>query len=352
MITLLRPVVIFCSFVLFFSLATNDVSSQSSGTGSVVIDALVPGCGNAVIEGGEECDTGNLTGASCFSKGYNGGVLTCTASCLFNTSACVYTPPVVSGGGGGGSGAAQGAQIVLTGRAYPKSQITILKDAQVIATTVADEGANFQVLIKGLSAGTYIFSLYSEDTKGIRSSLFTFPVSVTRGILAKIDNIFIAPTLNSDKIEVKKGDPIILLGQSYPSSDITLEVNSAEPHFVKTKTDSAGVYLRSFDSSVLEYGLHHAKSRSMVEEQISSQSAVYEFAVGTKNVYSSGSTVCSKKADLNVDCRVNLVDFSIVAFWYLRTLSSAFMLREAVHLNGDGKVNLVDFSIMAFHWTG
>ena len=352
MLTLLRPVVIFCSFVLLFSLATNNVSSQSPASGSVVIDALVPGCGNAVIEGGEECDTGNLNGASCFSKGYNGGVLTCTASCLFNTSACVYTPPVVSGGGGGGGGTVQGAQIVLTGRAYPKSQITILKDAQVVAITVADESAHFQVLIKGLSAGTYIFSLYSEDTKGIRSSLFTFPVSISRGILAKIDSIFIAPTLNADKIQVKKGDPIVLLGQSYPFSDINLEVNSAEPHFVKTKTDSAGIYLKSFDSTVLEFGLHHAKARSVVEEQISSQSAVYEFAVGTKNVYSPGSAVCAKKADLNVDCRVNLVDFSIVAFWYLRTLSPAFMLREAAHLNGDGKINLVDFSIMAFYWTG
>jgi hypothetical protein len=346
---LFRSLVVGNLLLLFFTVG-GIVSAQSSGTGEVLIDALVPGCGNGIIESGEECDGAALSGASCFTKGYTGGSLSCTSSCLFNTSSCVYTPPVASSGGGGGS--AQGAKIVLTGRAYPGSQITILKDAQVVATTIADEGAHFQVLIKGLAAGTYIFSIYSEDIKGIRSSLFTFPVSVSRGILAKIDNVFVAPTITADKIEVKKGDPVLLFGQSYPFSEVTLEVNSEEQFFLKTKAASDGVYLKSFDSSVLEFGVHHAKARSVADEQISSQSSAYEFVVGTKNVYSSDYEVCSKKADLNGDCRVNLVDFSIVAFWYLRTLSPAFLARERAHLNGDGKINLVDFSIMAFHWTG
>jgi hypothetical protein len=171
-------------------------------------------------------------------------------------------------------------------------------------------------------------------------------------VLAKIDSIFVAPTLVGDKIEVKKGDPIVLFGQSFPISDVTLEINSPEQFFVKTKADKDGIYLHNFDSSVLEFGDHHAKARSTADQSISSQSAVYEFAVGTKNVYSNYSANCSKKADLNGDCKVNLVDFSIVAFWYLRPLTLAFVLRESEHLNGDGKVNLVDFSIMAFHWTG
>jgi hypothetical protein len=61
---------------------------------------------------------------------------------------------------------------------------------------------------------------------------------------------------------------------------------------------------------------------------------------------------CSRIADFNGDCRVNIVDFSIVAFWYKRNLTDSFKVREKEHLNGDGVVSLVDFSIMAFHWTG
>jgi hypothetical protein len=41
------------------------------------------------------------------------------------------------------------------------------------------------------------------------------------------------------------------------------------------------------------------------------------------------------------------VDFSITAYWYGKENPPA-----DVDFNGDGKVNLVDFSIMAFYWTG
>ena len=327
--------------------------AQGVGSSSVAIEAIVEGCGDFSIESPEECDGPDLGGSSCTTEGFTSGSLSCTSSCLLNTTSCTFTPPPSSGGGsGGGSNTPKGAQVVLKGRAYPKSEVTILKDAQVVATTIADENAQFQVLIKGLSAGTYIFSVYSEDAKGIRSSLSTFPISVSKDVVTKIESIFVAPTIQGDKIEVKKGDPIVLFGQSIPTSIITIEVNSETQLFVKTNASNDGVYLYNFDSSLLEMGEHHAKSRSSAASVISSQSAVYAFAVGTKNVYANTPPTCTTKADLNKDCRVNLVDFSIVAFWYGRTLSPAFMLRENDHLNGDGKISLVDFSIMAFYWTG
>lgn len=344
-----RLVLIFVLFS-FFAFFIQSALAQGVGSSTIIVEGRVPGCGDSVIESGEECDGSNLAGASCMSEGFTSGTLTCTASCLFNTTACTYTPP--SSGGGGGGGQTRGAQVVLTGRAYPRSQITILKDAQVVATTIADEAAHFQVLIKGLSAGTYIFSLYSEDTKGLRSSLVTFPMTVTRNILTKIDSIFVAPTITGDKVEVKKGSPIILFGQSYPLSDITLEVNSEQPFFIQTKVGSDGVYLRSFDSAVLEFGQHHARARASAKEQISAQSSSYEFIVSNRDVFTSDKVTCSEKADFNIDCRVNLVDFSIAAFWYRRELTAEFKQRETRHLNGDGQINLVDFSIMAFYWTG
>ncbi len=63
-------------------------------------------------------------------------------------------------------------------------------------------------------------------------------------------------------------------------------------------------------------------------------------------------TICLKRADLNCDGRVSLVDFSIAAYWYKKPLSTAFSEIEADRLNGDGRIDLVDFSIMAFYWTG
>ncbi len=327
-------------------------NAQGVGSSTVAIEAIVEGCGDYIIESPEECDGPDLGGSSCTLEGFTSGTLSCTSSCLLDTTSCIFTPPPSGGGGGSGGSTPKGAQVVLKGRAYPKSEVTILKDAQVVATTIADENATFQVLIKGLSAGTYIFSIYSEDSKGVRSTLLTFPISVSKNVVTKIESIFVSPTLTGDKTEVKKGEPIVLFGQSTPFSAITIEVNSELQHFVKATSDTDGVYLHSFDSSVLELGSHTAKSRASLESVISSQSAVYPFEVGTKNVYNNTPPTCSSKADLNGDCRVNLVDFSIVAFWYQRPLNPSFLIRETNHLNGDGKINLVDFSIMAFHWTG
>lgn len=46
-------------------------------------------CGNSIVEGAEQCDTANLNGQTCVSKGFNlGGTLTCNANCTFNTSNC------------------------------------------------------------------------------------------------------------------------------------------------------------------------------------------------------------------------------------------------------------------------
>ncbi len=352
--TALRTVYIFSIVcILFFSLSTV-VSSQGLGQGEVQIDALVEGCGDQIIESGEQCDGSTLGGATCYSKGFTAGSLSCTASCLFNTSACIYTPPAATGGGGGSSGGAlrNNATVVLVGKAYPASSVTILKDSHIIAKTVASAQANFQVAVTGLGSGNYTFMVYSEDSRGLKSPLLSFPVMVSKGTITKIEDIYIAPTIALDKTEVRKGDVIKIFGQSVPFSEVTLEINSPQQFFGRTLTDKSGAYIYNFDSSVLEYGDHSTQSKSATNTEISSVSSRAQFQVSTKNIFTEESIICSKKADLNSDCRVNLIDFSIVAFWYLRTLTPAFTLRESTHLNGDGKVNLVDFSILAFHWTG
>lgn len=259
-------------------------------------------------------------------------------------------PAAPGGGGGSGSGGftpAPVTQVIFSGRAYPGSSVTLLKDAQIIATVNADTSANFQIGLSSLSGGNYIFSVYSVDKKGLRSSLLTFSISLTAGATTKIDNIFIAPTIAVDKDTVKKGDNIAILGQSVPSADIIISVNSEEEFFVRTISDANGVYLYNFDTTVLEYGDHYTKSKASAGNiAISSFSRSINFKVGTTNISNEFSNT-QLIGDVNGDLRVNLIDFSIVAFWYKRSSPPI-----KVDFNNDGKVNLIDFSIMAFHWTG
>jgi hypothetical protein len=326
-------------FLPYFSLA------QNSQSGTVSIQANVPGCGDNIIQSGEECDGSNLGGQTCQSRGFSSGTLSCNSNCTFNTSQCSSAP---SGGGGGGGGYYPSPnQVVFSGRAYPKSTVTLLKDAQIVATTIAGSDANFSISLSGISSGNYIFGIYSEDDKGIRSSLLTFPVSVTFGAVTNISGIFIAPTIAVDKTEVKKGDNIAIFGQSVPNSEITIIVNSEEEIFIKTPSDKNGVYLYNLDTSPLALEQHTARSKSALNGEISSFSKAVSFLVGTKNVLAQLPSKCPAKADLNGDCKVNLVDFSIAAYWYKRTAPPA-----SIDLNGDGKIDLVDFSIMAYYWTG
>ena len=314
-------------------------SSQEASTTS-------PICGNNIQETGEQCDGLDLGGASCVSQGFSAGTLSCAALCTFNTSAC--TSDGGGGGGGGGFVPPLVTSVIFSGRAYPQSTVTLLKDAQIAATTIAGADANFQISISGLSTGNYIFSVYGEDSKGRRSSLLTFQISVTQGAINSVTGIFIAPTIAVDKSTVKHGDNIAIFGQSAPESEITIAVNSDEEFFIKTTTDNGGVYLYNFDTVVLEMGEHFTKSKTALNGEISSFSQAVSFAVGTETIIQEEQEEQkSLKGNLNDDDRVNLIDFSIMAYWYDRSSPP-----DNVDLNSDNKIDLVDFSIMAYYWTG
>lgn len=315
---------------------------------TVEITALVVGCGDGIIGMGEQCDGSNLGGSSCSLLGFTGGSLSCSSACTWITSSCTSgLPPSSGSGGGGGVAVIPNTNVVFTGRAYPLSRVSILKDGQLIVTTIAGPDSNFTATVSGLSTGNYTFSVYGEDRNSIRSSLFSFPIFITSGVTTKIGGIFIAPTIAVDKSQVKKGNTIIIFGQSAPASEITININSEPEFFIKKITDMYGAYILNFDTSVLEIGNHSTKSKTSLGGQISSFSRTVGFVVGTKDVVAQLLKNISLKGDVNQDNKVNLVDFSIAAFWYKRVNPPT-----TSDFNGDGKIDLADFSIVAFYWTG
>ncbi|MCC6563658.1 hypothetical protein IT087_02090 [Candidatus Uhrbacteria bacterium] len=293
-----------------------------------------PVCGNGILESGESCD-----------NGINNGVCprTCSSSCTINSCGGI------GGGGGAEPPAASSTSVTFRGRAYPLSRVTVLKDGQIAITTIAGPDAMFDITLTGLSSGTFTFSLYSESATGRRSSLFTFPVVVTQGANTTVSGIFLSPTIEVDKEIVKHGDIVQIFGQAAPTAAITIQVNS-EPVFVNADSDASGVYLYAFNTGIIELGDHTTKSSASIGGAASAYSPVVGFLV---NETGEGppKPACGR-ADLNCDGKVNLVDFSIAAFWYKRALSAAFSPIEVERLNGDGKIDLVDFSIMAYYWTG
>ncbi len=128
---------------------------------------------------------------------------------------------------------------------------------------------------------------------------------------------------------------------------MTIAIHSEQEIFKKTNSDTNGVYLQMVDSSELDLGDHAAKSKVASNGEISPYGKEFAFAVQNENIPTEPPGECSTKGDINKDCKVDLVDFSIVAFWFKKANPPV-----RVDLNNDKKVDLVDLSIMAFYWTG
>jgi len=326
---------------------------QKIKSASVTVTVIVPGiCGNGVKEIGEQCDGSDFGGQTCFNFGYSGGSLSCNADCTLNFSGCTAAPPSGGGGGGGGGFIPLYGRVIISGYGQPRSEVTLMSDGTIRATTIAGDDAKFYFTLDNLSPGNYLFTLFSEDVDSRRSTLYTFPVRLENGQTITLGNILLSPTIDVDKLEVKKGDFISIFGYTQPFADVLINVSSEEELFFRTNANKDGFYLYQLGTDILEKGEHFTKSKSILANQmVSNYSRVVSFKVGDKTVSKEIKKVCGK-ADLNCDGRVNLVDFSIAAYWYKRKLSPSFALIEKERLNGDGKVDLVDFSIMAYYWTG
>lgn len=287
-------------------------------------------------------------------RAFTGSVFSSYSNEASVTTPAPSTPPPSnppSGGGGGGGGYAPSAStnnnVTITGWAYPLSEVTVLQNGILALQTIADPTGMFSVSISDFPNGSYNFYLYATDSGGRKSTPFTFPLTITTGVTTNISNVFLAPTVGVNLQEVKQGDPIAIFGQTLPNAPIKIEVDSAVPIFADTMSTPSGTYFYDLDTSQLALGPHTTKSEAMLGSMISNYSLVQAFTVGNANVVAPAPAACPPKGDFNNDCKVNLVDFSMLAYWYGRAHPPAIYL-----LDGESAVDLTDFSILAYYWTG
>lgn len=311
-------------------------------TTSVTVTSA-PLCGNGTIDSGEGCDGSAFGDETCVSQGFDGGSLSCTASCTINTSDCTSDG---GGGGGGGGGPPQVFQptvtkVILQGKAYPFAAITVLKDGQVMTITEAGGQADFKVEVTDVTAGIYTFGVWAEDKNGIKSITFNFTVNVVSGAQTTVSGIFIPPTIDLNKDTLTKGEVLGSWGYTAPQSIVEVRVASEEEVIEKIQADDRGSWLYKLDTEILEEGSHNIRAKSTsAEGLLSTFSKTLSFFIG--GVALEG--VCPG-ADFNKDGKVNLIDFSILLFWWGRSDPCADQ-------NQDGIAGITDFSIMMYWWTG
>lgn len=248
-------------------------------------------------------------------------------------------PPIILAGG----------SVAFSGKAYPQGAVTLLKDAQIAETAVANSDADFNINLTGLSAGKYMFAVYGEDSDGHRSNLLGFSLNVVSGETVTVSDIFIPPTLFADKSEVKKGDEINISGQTAPGANVSIAVaseGSGKEELFRAVAAKDGRYSYALRTEELALGVYIAKAKATLRNLVSSFGAPVEFEVGTKTVLAPP-VKRPLKGDFNEDGRVNVVDFSVLLYWFGNSSPPL-----TVDLNRDSIVDVVDFSIMTYDWTG
>ena len=330
----------FLSPLFFLGKISLDLIAVSAANTTINITSKIAICGNNAKEVDEDCDGLDLTNKNCQSFGYRYGTLSCSPSCDFNLSSCSQDEPPINYGGNPVSE----TKVFFRGIAYPQSNVVLMKDGQIASKAVSGSKGEFSMEVSGLSGGNYIFNIYAIDDKGITSSSFVFPLKVIQGETMTIDDVLLAPTIAIDKNEVKKGDDIIVSGQSSPQNDVLIFIDLVNQ--VTVTSDSRGSYSYSFNTASLAENDYYIRAKSVKGE---SYSKSVKFIVGDSNVPVSDKSL---KGDLNNDGKVNLVDFSIAAYWYDKDITPSFSKVEGQRLNDDGRINLVDFSIIAFYWNG
>lgn len=238
--------------------------------------------------------------------------------------------------------------INFSGFAYPQAKVFILKDGNVFSTTTADANAQFSLSLNNITgSGAYVFSIYAQDSQGRKSSAITLPIKLNSQSTTNVAGIFLSPTISVDKSIVKQGENLAIFGQSAPNSIVTFSINTPVEFFATTKANDLGIYKYNLNISKFSVRKYVVKSKSTLLNQSSPFGNTAVFSVGTETKKKELKECTSLHGDINCDDKINLVDFSVTAFWYKKPNPP-----KAVDLNGDGVVDLIDFSIIAFNWTG
>jgi len=293
---------------------------------NLTCDGWAPYCGDGVLQSnyGEECDDGNNTSGD-----------GCDPVCKIESRS-------PGGGGGGGSRGIRPLKetiVIIEGKAYPNVLITLLQNGRVITTRKANDLADFRIEIKDITPGIWTFSLWAEDKEGRKSITLSYTVSIQKNMITTISGIFLPPTIELSKVNLKKGEDLNISGQTAPQSQVFTHIES--PELIKTTTSTKkGDWEIEIDTGILEEGTHTARAKAKTFDGLeSSFSQVLAFYVGEEV------PEVILGVDLNKDNKVNLIDFSILLYWWEKE-------NPSVDLNQDGLVNLPDFSIMLYYWTG
>lgn len=268
------------------------------------------------------------------------------------------------GGGGGGSGGDTGseggggfettddaypsgdAKVIINGYAFPGAKVVALVDGVPAETGTADGTGKFAVTLDAIAKGVYSFGVYAVDARNVKSSTFSTTFTVIGGRTSSLSNVNVMPSILVTPDPVDPGQALTISGYSLPNASITIE-NQHDKTTASKKTFTAtsgsnGSWSIEVDTGGFITGTYKVRARATQSGGVSTGFSDYTF-------YGVGEEATTLNADLNRDGNVNLIDFSILLFWWGTDGGDS---NPPADINRDGNTSLTDFSILLFQWTG
>lgn len=246
--------------------------------------------------------------------------------------------------GTGGSGSNL-TQITFTGLSFPGAKLTVLKDGSRYTTLVVGPDGNFRISVNGLPNGNYQFAIYAQDKNGIESSSYVANVQVIQNQPVAYNNILIPPTLSTSNTVIGVGQNFVLYGYSTPGSNVLAEIPGVSV-LGSAVADSTGLYQIALSAN-FDPGLIYIRTRAELNGYQSNYSKPIQLLVYTGTQIPAPPPELAVCVDFNKDNRINLIDFSILLFWFDKNSPPA-----RVDCNRDNKIDIKDFSILMYFWTG
>lgn len=268
------------------------------------------------------------------------------------------------GGGGGGSGGSSGStagggfestdepyrsgdgQVSISGYAYPNSTVSILVDGTFFDTVRSNSTGSYSATLEDIARGVYTFGVYAAGPDGTKSSTFSTSFTVSGARTSALSNVNIAPSISVEPDPVDPGETLTVSGYSLPSATVSIQNGKMRSSIVKdisVTSNASGFWTTAIDTASFSSGTYQIRAKSVQAEGISTNYSDHTF-------YGVGQAAdVPVNADLNSDGKVNLIDFSILLFWWN---SNGGDSDPSADMNSDGNVSLTDFSILLYNWTG
>ena len=358
--------------IAFLLLLAPAVSAQQIATTTLDLTS----CGDTIVSGSEECDVPGETGT--YSTSIAGRQ--CNSECEYgpycgdgimqtiydeecddsnNTSGdfcdvdCT-TEPASGGGGGGGSsggGSSSGGSnsdngetlIKVDGMGYPNRTVNVLLDGDSVGSVKAGRTGDFEFSLES-DPGPVTLGFYSTDAFSTRSITYTTTFDVTLGAVTNVSNLLLPPTIKVSSAELNPGDIVTISGQAPPTKDVQIYLDDGK--IMETQSDSQGDWSVAYDTTSLKAAEYTLKARYVTGSGLLTTDSGYSSSLA---LFVGVDGTATTPSDLNRDGFINLIDFSILIFWWGTTGGNS---NPPADINGNGNVGLEDFSILLFNWTG